>query len=365
MTRRYVLHACLLAIAWLRCAAADEAAPKAANDPHAELRQFALASTPQLRALGFDVLTYPRMCGSTSTQPLAALIACRCFGLDYEWVGREQRLPPWELRPARLPPWQRHRPGAEDEWELLEFTLQARWKTPAEERLALIINGLLSANSSTHNAYIDVIEGRSDIGLLARPPSQSELSVARTKGIEIEALPVALDALVFIIHSSNPVRSLTTNQIKRIYANRPRDWIPYHREENSGSEELMRTLVMAGTPFYVSATGERQMIAEGLMSSIFLALRDRPSGIGYSVFYYERYMMRSPETKVIAVDGVEPTFETIRDRKYPYTCEVFVVTRKGLAPDAPARKLRDWLRSAEGQAVVRESGYVPCRSVER
>ena len=55
----------------------------------------------EIRALGFDLFTYPRMDGSTSTQPLAALIACRCFGADYEWVGREERLPPWHLRAAK------------------------------------------------------------------------------------------------------------------------------------------------------------------------------------------------------------------------------------------------------------------------
>jgi len=76
-------------------------------------------------------------------------------------------------------------------------------------------------------------------------------------------------------------------------------------------------------------------------------------------------MARAARTKVIAVDGVGPTFETIRDRKYPYTCEVFVVTRKGIKAEAPAWKIRNWLRSPEGQAVVRESGYVPCTSVER
>ena len=101
------------------------------------------------------------------------------------------------------------------------------------------------------------------------------------------------------------------------------------------------------------------------MIGIYLALNSNKHGVGYSVFYYEQLMSGSPKTKAIAVDGIEPTYETIRDRKYPYTCEVFVVTRKGLDENAPARRLRDWLRSPEGQAVVRESGYVPYTASER
>src|SRR4029453_17694242 len=106
------------------------------------------------------------------------------------------------------------------------------------------------------------------------------------------------------------------------------------------------------------------MIGSGMIG-IFLELTQNRLGLGYSVYYYERFMSGSPRTRVIAVDGVEPTYETIRDRKYPYTCDVLVVTRKGLDANAPAIRLRDWLRSPEGQTVVRESGYVPSTARER
>src|SRR5262245_22202571 len=142
-------------------------AARIADSRHAELRKLPAVSTPQLHGLGFDLLTYPRMCGSTSTQPLAALIACRYLGLDYEWVGSGQRLPPWDRR-ARRP---------EADAQVLQFTLQPKWKTTAEERLALIISGLLVVNQSTHDAYDDLIERKSDIGLLARPPSPNELEL--------------------------------------------------------------------------------------------------------------------------------------------------------------------------------------------
>jgi phosphate transport system substrate-binding protein len=70
-------------------------------------------------------------------------------------------------------------------------------------------------------------------------------------------------------------------------------------------------------------------------------------------------MSGSQRTRTIAVDGVEPNFENIRARKYPLVSEVLVVTRRGIEASSPAGRLRDWLLSREGQAVVRESGYVP------
>jgi len=340
---------------------------------HAELSKVRPAETPQLRGLGLDVLTYPRMDGSTSCQPLAALIACRCFGARPGWVGKEQRRgkDPYE---ADLMTFSKFFGGPEPELELMEFTLQAQADEPAEHRLALIINRLLAPNASTHQAYVNLIEGKSEIGLLARAPSPDELELARKQKVELDAVPCALDAFVFIVNAENRVRNLTTRQIRDIYAGKIEDWkevggvergvTAYQRGENSGSQQLMRELVMKDVPFK-KPKGEFSYtphLVGHLMSHVFLELSSHKEGLAYSVYYYEHYMSGSPRTRTIAVDGVEPTFETIRQRKYPHTTEVFVVTRKGIDPHSPAARLRDWLLSPEGQSVVRESGYVPVLS---
>jgi phosphate transport system substrate-binding protein len=343
---------------------------------HAELTQLAPTQTPELRGLGLNVLTYPIMDGSTSTQPLAVLMACRCFGAEYGWVGREQALSrrsghDFASRVNDLDQFDQRDFPSEPELELLEFTLRAQTNSPAEQRLARIINGLLAANASTHQAYVNLIEGRSDIGLLARPPSTDELQLAEKQGVQLDTACCALDAFVFLVNEKNLVRNLTTGQIREIYSGKLRNWrsiggsdspiTAYQREENSGSQELMRTLVMKELPLQKPA-GKFEyapQLVGHLMSSTFLQLTNDEEGIGYSVYYYERFMSGSPRTRTIAVDGVQPDYDSIRERKYPFLSEVLVVTRKGLAANSPAKRLRDWLLSSEGQAVVRESGYVP------
>jgi ABC-type phosphate transport system substrate-binding protein len=334
---------------------------------HTDLAKLPRTETPKLHQLGLDVLSDPRMDGSTSTQPLAVLIACRYFDVPYAWVGREQALPKhgWDGDLAEF----FRKP--EPELRLLEFTLQARAESLAHQRLAVIINRLLATNASTHEAYVNLIEGQSEIGLLARPPSPDEVELARARGIELETLPCALDAFVFLVNDENPVRNLTTFQIRDIYSGKIKDWkgvggrsgpiTAYQREANSGSQELMRQLVMKDLPLE-EPKGRYQappQLIKSLMSGVYLALTSDKLGLAYSVYYYERFMAGSPHTRTIAVDGVEPDFDAIRQRKYPLVSEVFVVTRKGLDPTVPAVRLRDWLRSPEGQAVVRESGYIP------
>jgi phosphate transport system substrate-binding protein len=58
---------------------------------------------------------------------------------------------------------------------------------------------------------------------------------------------------------------------------------------------------------------------------------------------------------------VEPTFESIASDAYALVAPVYAVYREGQPADSPARMLLQWLLSLEGQAVVRESGYVPIR----
>jgi hypothetical protein len=38
---------------------------------------------------------------------------------------------------------------------------------------------------------------------------------------------------------------------------------------------------------------------------------------------------------------------------------VYLVHRADLPPDSAAARVRDWIRTPAGQAVVAESGYVP------
>jgi len=62
---------------------------------------------------------------------------------------------------------------------------------------------------------------------------------------------------------------------------------------------------------------------------------------------------------MIAVDGVQPSDETIADGSYPLLNEYYVVIRADEPADSPARQLRDWLLTAEGKAAMEKAGYIP------
>ena len=330
---------------------------------HAEIMGNARRELSNGHAFNFDVFNYPRVDGSTSAHPLGILIACRLIGGDYEWTNRY-----YDTNKSFGGPnlWGR----GSDEAYLAKYRLLAKVTPPSRERFGSIINQQVVVHHGTHIAYTSLIKKYADLVLVARLPSDDEKKEALEAGVKLDFRPVALDAFVFIVNQINPVESLSTPQLKNIFSGKTTEWAAvqpgmtedisaYQRNETSGSQQLMLHTFMRETPLYNGDNEWRYQMIKHMMSRPYSALTGDSNGIAYSVFYYEHFMSGSPYTRTIAVDGVKPTTETIGSGKYPYVTKVYVVTREDEPVDSGARRLRDWLLSPEGQAVVEESGYVP------
>lgn len=224
---------------------------------------------------------------------------------------------------------------------------------------------------------MNLIAGDADFVLVARLPSEYELQEAHKVGVELDVQPVALDAFVFLVHVENPVDNLELDTVRRIYTGEITNWgeasggqvmgfgiHAYQRNQQSGSQELMNALVMQGTPMadfpemmiLLGMTGPINTIG-GIPSNMYLP--GDSLGIGYSVYYYATYIYPHERIKLISIEGVFPTPDSIASRNYPLTTEVYAVIREGMPQNSNAVLLRDWLLTEQGQAVVEQSGYVP------
>jgi phosphate transport system substrate-binding protein len=296
----------------------------------------------------------PRVDGSTTTGPLARLLACDLLNVPCVWSAAA---------------------SANTERTYVPDPKAALPSTAASTISAIKF-------STTHNAYMNLLEGKTDVLLEARLPSPDELAEASAKGVQLETHAFALDAFVFLVNTNNPTDSISLATLRDIYAGKITTWTgagidlgdpagkinAYQREPNSGSQELMKSMVMGATPL-VDAP---QMVVQ-TMAGPYNAIGGNPAtgtggdrlGLGFSVYYYAAVMFSNPDVKMIGVDGVKPTSATISSRAYPLAAEVYVVTRKDAAAGSPALEYKDWLLSADGQRVVQESGYVPISSPAR
>ena len=221
-------------------------------------------------------------------------------------------------------------------------------------------------HSKTHNAYVNLINGDTDL-ILVTYPSENEQKLAQEKNVELEIVPIVKEAFVFLVNKSNTVNNLTLEQIQKIYTGQIKSWkdvggdnqriIPFQRPENSGSQSGMLALVMKGQKMMDPTT---ETLAY-TMADIVDVISDYDNGknaIGYSYYYYANTMYSKDNMKFLAVDGIEPTYDNIKNGLYGIQTAYYAVIRKDEAKDSDARKLLEAMKSERGQEVAKEAGYV-------
>ena len=221
-------------------------------------------------------------------------------------------------------------------------------------------------HTKTHNAYVNLINGDTDL-ILVTYPSEDEQKLEKEKNFELEIVPIVKEAFVFFVNKSNAVNNLTLEQIQKIYTGQIKSWrdvggenqriIPFQRPENSGSQSGMLSLVMKGQKMMDPTT---ETLAY-TMADIVDVISDYNNGkyaIGYSYYYYANTMYSKDNMKFLAVDGIEPTYDNIKNGLYGIQTAYYAVIRKDAAKDSDARKLLEAMKSERGQEVAKEAGYV-------
>ena len=223
------------------------------------------------------------------------------------------------------------------------------------------------SHSKTTLSFYALVSGEADLLLVARP-AQEAFDYAEDMGVELEMRPIGVDALVFLTSDKNPVDSLTQQQAVGIYTGAITNWkevggadaeiVAYQRNETSGSQVMMENVVMDGQPM-MDAPMEYRPSEMGALVDEVASYRNSADAIGYSVYYYVTEMYLREGVKLLAIDGVAPSNETIASGEYPYTQYSYAVIRKDEREDSPARQLFDFLTTPEGKALMAAQGYVP------
>ena len=228
--------------------------------------------------------------------------------------------------------------------------------------------------SGTVNAYERLITGRTDL-IFAAAPSQEQLEMARRAAKELHLTPIGREAFVFFVNSRNPVEGLTVEQIQGIYTGQITNWNqvggknqpirPFQRLENSGSQSALLRL-MDGLPLIEPEKEDRVGGMGGIIQQV-ASYRNYKNSIGFSFRFYASEMAANNQIRLLALDGVSPTKESIRDGSYPISDSFFAITAAPIgAPDPRVSNpnlnaFLDWILSEQGQQIVEDSGYVSIR----
>lgn len=218
-------------------------------------------------------------------------------------------------------------------------------------------------SSEVHRKLID---GKVDV-IFAAEISEEDLNYAKEKGVELNIIPATSSGFVFIVNSENPVDGLDFEEIQKIYTGEITNWsqvggeeeeiIAYQRPNGSGSQTAMLSLVMKEKEIMAPQTNQVQ----GEMGELIDAVAEydnAENAIGYSYFYYVNTMYKKDTIKMLAVDGVEPSIETIKNGTYPIYTNGFIMTRAN-EENSSVEKWVEAVLSERGSRIIEEEGYVP------
>ena len=225
--------------------------------------------------------------------------------------------------------------------------------------------------TGTIEAYERLIEGKTDI-IFCAAPSKDQLALAEAEGVQLHLTPIGREAFVFFVNSENPVEGLTVEDIQGIYTGRIKNWRelggknqkirPYQRAENSGSQTALLRL-MEGLPLMEPEKEDRISGMGGIITEV-ASYRNHKNAIGFSFRFYSTEMVENEQIRLLSLNGVEPTKETIRSGEYPISSNFFAVTASAIGEPAAEetnedlRALIDWILSEQGQELIEKTGYV-------
>ena len=88
-------------------------------------------------------------------------------------------------------------------------------------------------------------------------------------------------------------------------------------------------------------------------SEVKTAIQGSDNAIGYVGY---SYVMKG-DTKVVSLDGIQPTIENIKNGTYALARKLYFITLG--EPEPGAKAFIDYVLSPEGQRIATENGFIP------
>ncbi len=203
-----------------------------------------------------------------------------------------------------------------------------------------------------------MVDSRCDIAAMSRFMKDKEFTRAVDNGVHPVAHVIAMDGVCVVVHPSNPVKALSTEQVRAIYTGEINNWkelggpdlsiVKISRDTSSGTYETFNKLVMhkqmmAGDAEYVSSNPQAHA-----------RVKTTAGAIGYLGLGFLDQSVRALE-----IDGVRPGRRTIASGAYPLARPLFLFTNGYPKLGSTVHTFCTFHLSERGQEIVDAKGFVP------
>lgn len=199
-----------------------------------------------------------------------------------------------------------------------------------------------------------VLSGGADIGNSSRSLKEGERAEGAVEN------PVAIDGIAVCVDPSNTVDSLTCGQLIDIYTGTVRNWLELGgpdipvvvmgREAGSGTRSTFEEILGVAD----QCDHANELDSAG---AVMARVASTPGAIGYVSLD-----IVDDSVKVLSLEEVQPSEESVRNGSYLLGSPLMMVTRGGIeGQDELVQAWFDYVYSEEGQALAGELGYIRIR----
>ncbi len=200
----------------------------------------------------------------------------------------------------------------------------------------------------------DARTGLADLGMVARPLRADEAGLH----------PFALghDGLVFVVHQTNPVPGLSDEQVVRLYTKQSTNWMLVGGKDGPvtviSQAEGSSALDVFLTRFKLKVGQVRADQAVFNSAQGIKAVAERPAAVAFvSAGAADAAVASGTPIRILPLDGVTATADTIRGGTYPLVRPLYLVTRA--PPTGLAKEFLDFAQSPDVRDLVKKYHFVP------
>ncbi|EKU49887.1 PstS family phosphate ABC transporter substrate-binding protein [Staphylococcus massiliensis] len=223
-----------------------------------------------------------------------------------------------------------------------------------------------SVTSGTGDGFKKFISGDTDFSNASRPIKDDEKKQLKDKGIDYTEFTVGLDGLTVAVNKENDfVEELSMEELKKIYTGEAKTWKDVNSKYPDKEIKAFSPDQSHGTYdfFTEHVTDKKDLTSQKNQKTdvIVKSVEDNKNGIGffgYSFFQENKDKLKPVKIKGDKGEAVEPTKETIQDKSYPLSRELFIyANNKKLKENKVASEFMKFALEDKGKAAE-DAGYV-------
>ena len=240
-------------------------------------------------------------------------------------------------------------------------TVATDGSTSMEKVIGFLSEAYMNKNSAVKVTYnptgsgsgIKAVQaGSCDIGLASRDLKPEEAT-------DLNGTVVAIDGIAMIVNKENPVKDLTIEQIAALYKGEITNWsevggadapvVLIGREAASGTRDGFESI----TDTEDACKYNQELTSTG---DVVQTVSSNPNAIGYASLASVK-----DSVKLISVEGVTPSTETIQNGSYKIQRNFVMVTKKNAELSPAAKSFFEFATSSAADEWIIEAGAVPVK----